>query len=302
MRQPELHTAREVSEYLLDMTANALMQRDFDSLARAFKLPQFMTTSQTRITLNTPDELQAVFEHMCDYYQSLGVTELNRICEAAEFDDLDTVRATHTSHILVDGEPLVPPYPVYSVLERTDGVWQIASSDYALDDDNPQAQAIHGVSRKDPAAMAIYQDHVDTLADAMIRDDFPQFLNRISLPLTITTETDVVEIATAEHLKSVFERVAGSYKQQGVTHLIRTVREASFYGKDEIRGIHESDWIHDGKRIVTPYPNRLRLIRDTDGAWRETHAAHAIQNNSDNFHLWTRVSPEPRLPDLNIDS
>jgi len=301
MGQPELNTAREVSEYLLHKTACGLMQRDFESFCEAFVLPQIFTTQEARIVLNNIDEMRTAFHHMCDINQQLGVTELKRVCEVAEFDGPDRVTATHISHIIAEGKALVPPYPVYSKLIRKKGIWRIETADYAIDANHPQAMAMHGIRPVDSTAKAIYQDHVNTTAAALLADDLATFKARTQLPLRITTETDIIVINTEDELKAKFDFFVGHYRNRGLTDLVRVVKEAYFYDDNDIRGIHESNWMCNDRRLITPYPNRLRLLRDADGQWRETHCAHAVLNKSEDFTQWTQIAEHPQLPDLDFD-
>ena len=301
MDQPELKTAREVSEYLLQKTARGLMQRDFESFCEAFVLPQIFTTQEARIVLNNINDMRSAFHHMCDINQQLGVTELKRACEAAEFDGPDRVTATHINHIIAEGKALVPPYPVYSKLTRTNGIWRIETADYAIDANHPQAMAMRGIRPVDSRAKAIYQNHVNTTAAALLDDDFATFKLCAQLPLRITTETDIIVINTEEELKAKFDLFVGQYRNRGLTDLVRVVKEAYFYDDNDIRGIHESNWMCNDRRLITPYPNRLRLVCGADGQWRETHCANAVLNKSEDFTQWAQIAEHPRLPNLDFD-
>ncbi|MFQ1698966.1 hypothetical protein ACJ5NV_00080 [Loktanella agnita] len=182
MRQPKLTTAQEISEYLLKVTADALLQQDFESLAAVFALPHVMTTASSEIRLYTRDDLRTTFDQMCQHYQSLDVTDLQRVCEAAAFYGPDEVRATHTSHVISHGREVTPAFPVYSVLRRHDGNWKIMSSDYALGSTDPMASALTPATNRNTEARLIYQRHLDRATDAMMRKDFEAFRRVIALP------------------------------------------------------------------------------------------------------------------------
>jgi len=298
MQQPDFQTARDVSEYFLDLTARAILRRDADTVLRCFALPQKFRTAGSTATVSTPEEIVAVMDRMRDHLESIGATRLERNCVAADFRGPDRVEATHVSRLLRGDEDLVPPYPVFTVLERRDGVWRIVSSDYAVDDDSAQGQILLYEEPADPAAMAIYQKHLDDLSDALIRLDFAAFQSRISLPHGITTETEHFVIETEEQMSDIFHGFAARYGERGLTAFVRIAKTARFVGPDEIIGTHESHQMAQATRITRPYPNRVRLVRGADGIWRETHCANAILNTSENFRSWTRVAEKPRLPDL----
>lgn len=300
MPQPEFKTAREVSEHLLNLTADALLREDFACLAAAFRLPHKVTTNGSETILKTPEELDACFRQTCAHYKSQGVTELHRVCEAAQFHGADRVEATHISHVIAHGETIVPPYPVFSVLERTDGQWGITGSDYALNDDQPQAQALHLNAPTNETALAIYQRHLDQVTHALMNKDFESFQKAVQIPHHRQTETDAHVIETPEEMRATFKKFTEKYVGLGVTDFIRLAQDAYFHSDTEIRGMHESHLIRHGARIIQPYPSRIRLLRSADGIWRETHCANAILNTADTFHLWALVAETPRLPDLNI--
>lgn len=294
----KLKTAKEVSEHLLHITAKALMTQDFEMFAACFHLPQTMNTMGRRIVAETRFDLRRSFESNCRHLESIGVTELRRECVAAVFHGENRVEATHLSSLIADGKDLVPPYPVFSVLERIDGNWIIMSSEYALDDHSAEAKVIHAAEAGNAKAEAIYQDHLDALSESLLSGDFKTFSSQIHLPHQITTETDVIRIETVEEMRDLFERFAQMYKNEGLTDFVRTVSEAQFSGPDEIIGTHISHQMRDGQRILPPYPNRVRLVRGADGKWRESHCANAILNNFENFKLWTRLAETPRLPEF----
>lgn len=299
--QPPVMTARQVSEMLLKKTASALMTRDFGAFEDAFHLPQVMTTNDSKIRVTDRKGLAQIFEKMCDHFEACGVTSLVRECEAAEYRSPTRVEATHISHVVADSQHVKPPYPVFSVLEWIDGRWKIVSSDYALDDDCGQAVAMKSAGDVTTGAMGIYQEHLDVLSSALIASDFDLFKTRIMLPHRITTETDIIEMKTEAEMRQAFESFAKLYSDQELTDFVRIAKEAHFVTKDEIVGVHISHRMRGDKRILEPYPNRIRLVRGSDGMWRETHCANAILNNSENFRLWTRLADKPRLPDLAID-
>ncbi|MDX8351150.1 hypothetical protein [Cognatiyoonia sp. IB215182] len=301
MRQPELKTAKEISEHLLKVTADALMQHDFESFASAFGLPQTMTTIESEIRLLTRDDLRMAFEQMCDCFQSMGMTELRRVCEAAAFCGPDRVEATHTSHVLAHGKDIVPPYPVFSVLERLDGQWKITGSDYALAGDQPQAKALDPHKKTNQRAMLIYQEHLDRTTASLMAADFDAFRMTISLPHSMQTETATQLVTDVADMERTFYKFADKYRGIGVTDFVRIAKEACFHADDDIRGVHESHLIRNGTRLIPPYPNRVRLKRCADGLWRETHSTNAMMNGEGRFHLWAEVAETPTLPDLVID-
>ncbi len=298
MRQPELRTARAVSEYLLEVTGRAMLDRDFDTVSAVFALPNRITTAGQTKVVTTVCELSRIMKGVCGYYEAQGVTALDRRCVAADFRGPDRVEATHVSRLLAGEREVAPPFPVYSVLERQDGMWRIASSDYAIDDDGPHGTALLCRNENESDALAIYQEHLDALSDALLSGDLDAFAARIGLPHSITTQSEHFMIETPEKMAETFRSFSLHYGSRGLTALVRIAKTARFTGPGEIIGTHESHQLIGSTRITPPFPNRVRLLRGADGLWRETHCANAILNTSDHFHSWTRVADTPRLPDL----
>jgi len=136
--------ARQISEDLLERSGASLVQGDFETFADCFLLPQDMETFEGRRSIETRDQMREIFEAVRQFHQRSGVTELVRHCVEAEFRTEDIVEATHESR-LVAGERLIQrPYPVFSVLKRVDGVWRVASSQYAIVDAPGLNQALIG--------------------------------------------------------------------------------------------------------------------------------------------------------------
>jgi hypothetical protein len=135
-------TAREVSEFLLDVTGRGLLQRDFELFASAFHLPHPVSTMDDRFVLQTRDDLRRAFDSTCDHHKDAGVTDMVRYCEAAAFKSPTCVEATHVAQLMRGSEPLQDPYPVFSVLQKIEGAWKIMSSDYAMDSTTGRAKAL----------------------------------------------------------------------------------------------------------------------------------------------------------------
>lgn len=296
-----LQSAREIAEHCLEISGRALRTRDFGLIATVFHLPQIMSVPGARVTVLNHQQFERIFFEMCSHFDSIGLTDLVRRCEAAEFRGPDRIEATHISHLISGTKHLQAPYPVFNVIERIDGQWRVTESDYAFDENGGQARAITDNGVKLDAAKALYQNHLDVMADALMAQDFKGFRRCISLPHRLTTESDMIETTTEAEMQAMMHKFAALYQGYGLTDFVRNVTSARFVGPTEIVGTHDSHLMRDGKRLVPPYPNRLRLVRSPDGLWRETHSANALQNTGENFNSWPRVANDPRLPDLALD-
>lgn len=136
-----------ISDALLDSTGEAMKARDFSGFAPAFSLPHKITTFDAQKSIETVGELEAMFRMNCDYFAALQVTDIVRKCMSANFDGPDTVKAMHITHLMSGNRRVKDPYPSFSLITRTDGVWRVAKSDYAVGADAGLTEALQKLSR-----------------------------------------------------------------------------------------------------------------------------------------------------------
>jgi len=135
-------TAREISEELLEITAKALLECDFDTFSKCFHIPHFISSAEDKTVLETREDLRRVFLTACQDYEVKRVTELVRICDVAEYQSATRIQAAHTQHMMAGNERIGSATPCYSILEYIDGRWQVASSQYAIDSKTAFGQAL----------------------------------------------------------------------------------------------------------------------------------------------------------------
>lgn len=138
--------AVKISDALLEITGEAILARDFSRFAPAFALPHPITTFDTKRTVETRAELEAIFDANCAYFDELQVTDIARKCLSADFDGPDCVKAMHITHLMSGNNRVKDPYPGFSVLTRTDGVWRVSKSDYAVGADAGLTLALNKIN------------------------------------------------------------------------------------------------------------------------------------------------------------
>lgn len=134
--------ASDVSQALLDITGQALMEDNFEAFVEVFHVPQYMATMAGPIYMETTEDMRRAFDGMVKHLQGIGATDMVRNCVVAEYKTPSRIEATHTSEVLRDGKRLNGPYPGFSVLEKVDGSWKVTGSEYALEPNDGQAMAI----------------------------------------------------------------------------------------------------------------------------------------------------------------
>ena len=147
MDQVNGQTAKEISEMLLELTGDALLSGNFETLAACFHLPHTIETPDHKRVLHSRRDLQTVFDSVTDDYRRKRITKLVRICEVAEFKSETRVEATHITHMMSGDQRVGDPFPNFSVLEFIDGRWQVTASQYAVDNQTTVGRAIAKTSR-----------------------------------------------------------------------------------------------------------------------------------------------------------
>ncbi len=134
--------ARAIAQGLLAATGEALRAGDFVAFRNCFRLPQTVQTFNGSSVIETEDDLRQIFDRVRDHFARIGVTELVRHVVNVDFRDADTILSTHESRLLGGNELLETPYPVFSILHRTETGWVIGDSNYAIPDEDGHEQAI----------------------------------------------------------------------------------------------------------------------------------------------------------------
>lgn len=135
-------TAKEISQELLEATADAMLANDLDAFLKHFRLPHTIETGDSKKTLHTREEFRVVFDSVVEDYKLRRIDKLVRICDVAEFLSDIQIQATHTSHLMSGNLRVVDPFPCYSILDFVDGRWQVTSSQYAVDKHTSVGRAI----------------------------------------------------------------------------------------------------------------------------------------------------------------
>ena len=134
--------AKDISEAILEITGDALVSGDFDAFASVFHVPQYMATMAGPVYMETKDDMRRAFDDMYAHFQTAGVDRLNRKVTEAHYVSDTTIESTHLSEVVSADGTSLGTYPVFSVIEKIDGVWKVARSEYCLEADSAQASAI----------------------------------------------------------------------------------------------------------------------------------------------------------------
>ncbi len=130
--------AHDIVEDLLQRTGFGLQSGGFEGFADCFVLPYVIETFKGRSKITDRAELRDRFNAARRFYQSRGVTRLERRCVEATFKSADVIWATHETRLMNDMTLLEEPYPVLAFIHKMDGVWRTAHSKFAVTDEHAE--------------------------------------------------------------------------------------------------------------------------------------------------------------------
>lgn len=295
---PTSQEAKEIAEHLLSITGKALMSGDFDDFASVFHLPHRMTTDEESHTLQSLAELEVVFRNVRERHAQQGISTLKRHVEAAEFTSQDRISTTHLTTFFRGEERVGPSTPTLSTLIRIEGHWLVSEAIYGGTGDLDHSRSLSPTRASQIAAHETYQAFIDKMSEALLEMDPGKLAPLIGLPLHVKTEVNEAWAHCPVVVSRYYSEMAASYAELGVNGSTRIVREAKFTAADEIVGLHETNLMRDGKRILPPYPTRLHLKQGPDQNWQARQISIGIRNTVSNLARVASVGPNPQAPAL----
>ena len=137
--------AEEIAEDLLYRTSKALISNCCDRVGACFEYPQVLETIAGKLLVESEDDIFKMYARVRSYFEANGVRDIVRTVVSAEFLSPTMVGSTHVSQLLLeDGTPFRAPYPSYSILRESGGVWRVASTMSAILDAPEHNVALSG--------------------------------------------------------------------------------------------------------------------------------------------------------------
>lgn len=128
-------------------------------------------------------------------------------------------------------------------------------------------------------AKTIYQNLLEDIKDAYLRDDFDAYLAMMGLPHEIKTFEDTHIFETVDDFRRLFEGMRDNLSGHGVTQFLRLCLEANFTSPDEIVGTHETHITRNTAYIQAPYPVMSKLQR-RQGSWVVVASQNALDDKN----------------------
>lgn len=136
---------------LLVKSGDPMVSGDFAAFALCFHLPQMITTPLGVRIISTRAELFDVFTQVRSHLFGSGAVMLSRTCVKADFATEDTIFTIHEGLVVGKKGALRAPYEVFAVLQKKEGNWRVAYSDYAIGDSMNHCRALLGQTKADAA-------------------------------------------------------------------------------------------------------------------------------------------------------
>ena len=122
--------ARAIAQHLLDVTGAAYAARNFSDFAPHYVVPgDVHSFGVVRLVADFTD-LHEMFTTVLAYFDTIGLTALERHCTAAEEVEPGVIVARHTTRMMRGTELIAEPFPGTSTLRLEDGAWKLGFSHY----------------------------------------------------------------------------------------------------------------------------------------------------------------------------
>ncbi|WP_299865320.1 hypothetical protein [uncultured Roseobacter sp.] len=126
-------------------------------------------------------------------------------------------------------------------------------------------------------AIAIYQDTLDAISNAIMTEDAVTLLERVKLPHMWRTLSHEVIVETRKDLIDGMVTFGQAIKGLGATNLVRLATDAEFLSENYITGHHVTHTLRDAVPVIESYANRMVLIREDD-VWKMLELDSMLDN------------------------
>lgn len=146
-----IHTddlAHTIYTSVLDACGDAINLRDFSRYLPFFHLPHVLETFEGEMTVETPEELRAVFDILQNSLHELDIVELNRKCSVAQFVGPDKINALHETKLIDRSGTVQQAYTGLCTLCQIDGQWQLTRSQFAEEKVSQPTLTLRGIVKR----------------------------------------------------------------------------------------------------------------------------------------------------------
>jgi len=116
----------------LDAVSAAVLAGDLSAYLACIDFPYLVHTTKAVFILATPEELAPTFHSLHQTLAQRGVTHFERVAREAQLVRPDRIEGQHFTHMISNGERIIPPHPSRQVLVRRGDTWLFSEAGYPL--------------------------------------------------------------------------------------------------------------------------------------------------------------------------
>jgi hypothetical protein len=278
---------RNLLQTLLDRYSALCEGGDVEQVLKLFTLPFLHEALDTKIMLETREDLRIGQMALAETMRGKGVTQIIRLASRADYLSPNYIDGVFVTHLLHDSRPIARSYSNRAVLKRSDDGWRFSQITYGFShkvwpvrvfyvpEEQPEFDAQADDARREALEpLAIYQSFINRMTQANVADDKEAYLALCELPMWMhMDETDRL-IEDKEGIYDFCDAVTKLLQGYQIEDFLRIADHAEFISANEICGYHTAHFLRGGEAAVDPIKSRL-ILRRTGTRWR----LHSVTNS-----------------------
>ncbi|MDJ0827236.1 MAG: hypothetical protein QNJ16_17230 [Rhodobacter sp.] len=140
--------------------------------------------------------------------------------------------------------------------------------------------------------MAILQDYLDRMSDAVMGGDYAVYAAGVALPFTLVTAEDEITVETDAALRQGFDAYHEMLTMQNATDMIRIAKRAEPRGDGLVAGRYQTNILANGQRIFDAFDSDI-VLRAAPSGWRAVWISNDMRNARWPIHLPFLSRPRP---------
>jgi hypothetical protein len=283
--------AVQIYQTLLDKLTLALVRHDMESWLESIAVPHQMSTADGKLVHETKRDVEVGFIDFVGAMARIGVTRIERKCEAAGHTGPGEITGYHSTALFRDNSEALPRFMVGWTLKKcADGQWRVTKADSAVSSDDwadipykhlTQFERVDTTSEQ--RLRKIIQQHFDQIDLTFLHGDFEQWRPGYLLPLVVESDHGCSLLDTEAKLRADFDQYRLKFVEHGVTDITRVIRTAELVGDTLLMATYRAYVLNGGDYVIPPWNGGVTMRREK-GRWRITKIMNALGHKN-----WDRV-------------
>ena len=291
---------------VLDVQSRALLDGNVPAMRETVTLPYRRIAKGLDVIIESEADFHTGALAFSGSLRSLGVSHFIRLVIDAEFLNDDCIEGHYVTHALRNATQMVPSYHNRMVLRCVAGIWRMAEVASELETKSwpicllrvAEAGTVHDARpeddarRNDDEPLTVYQDFLDRLTDATVKQNFDAYIALCDLPYSSHGNNVDTLLTSPEDVRAFFELTVKMINGVNADTFVRSAKTAQFLGPDVICGYHQGRFLKAGAEALPPIKSRMILKRKAMG-WKLKHVTNAIANRT---YPYSTPEPTDALP------